>query len=372
MDNGEAPDPGKPVGRTELDLALRRLPDAVIELDGNGRVTGWLGAAARLLGWSAEEAVGRDVQTLLRPRDALGNRVELGACESARVLHTITGTPEQEVLVECRHRQELWLGVSCSFERAAGGRITRVVAVGRDITRRKRIDLPKSEVLSAVSHELRSPLSSIKGFTSTLLSHWERFNDEAKRDLLTAVESDADRVTRLINELLDIARIEAGTLVVHPYIIDLRDLAAKVVARLAHRTEAHTLLVDFPPTFPPAHADPDKIEQVLTNLVENAVRHTPAGTITVAGETGDQQVRISVSDEGEGIPPEQRAKVFGKFYRREQQAGSPSGTGLGLYISKRLVEAHHGRIWVEGRPGGGAVFAFTLPLVDLEPLAGRD
>jgi len=372
MHNGGVPDPDSLNGETELGSGPRLWPDALIVLDSQRRVTGWFGAARRLLGWTAEEAVGCDIQTLLHPRDALGDAIDLGACESAHVMHTIIGTPEQEVLVESKQRPELWLGVCCSFERADDGRITRIIAVARDITRRKHIDLAKSEVVSAVSHELRSPVSSIKGFTSTLRNRWDRFDDKTKKHLLATIESDTDRVTRLIGELLDITRIESRTLEVHPYIIDLRDIAAKVTARLSHRTEAHTLLVDFPDVFPSVYADPDKIEQVLINLVENAVKYTAGGRVTVGGEVGAEQVRISVSDQGEGIPPDQRTKVFGKFYRRAQQAGSPSGTGLGLYISKGLVEAHGGRIWVEERDGGGARFTFTLPLPDLELPDGGD
>src|SRR2546425_465700 len=184
MHNGGAGGPGNPNRDAELGSGPPLWPDALIVLDGQRRVTGWFGAAGRLLGWSAGEAVGRDIQALLHPRDALGNAIDLGACESARLMHTITGTPEQEVLVESKQRPELWLGVCCSFGRADDGRITRIVVVARDITRRKRIDLAKSEVVSALSHELRSPLSSIKGFTSTLRSRWDRLDDETKKHLL--------------------------------------------------------------------------------------------------------------------------------------------------------------------------------------------
>jgi PAS domain S-box-containing protein len=348
--------------------AVPRLwPDAMIVLDGRRRVTGWFGAARRLLGWAPEEALGRDIEELLQPEDGLGNPIDLSACEaSARILHSITGTPEQEVLVTSKHRRELWLGVCCSFERDTDGRITRVVAVARNITPRKRIDLAKSEVISAVSHELRSPLSSVKGFTSTLRRRWDRFDDATKKHLLATIESDVDRVTRLIGELLDITGIEAGTLQVHRYVIDLPEIAAKVTARLSHTATAHTLLTEFPEAFPPVFADPDKIEQVLTNLVENALKYTDGGKVTVAGEVEAGQVRISVADQGEGIPPEQRPKVFAKFYRRPHQPGAPSGTGLGLYISRGLVEAHGGRIWVDEADGGGAVFRFMLPTVEPE------
>jgi len=285
------------------------------------------------------------------------------------VLQITTGTPEQELLVETKYRPEVWLGVICSFERDAGGHISRIVVLARDITRRKRIDLAKSEVISAVAHELRSPLTSVKGFTSTLLHRWDRFDDETKKHLLVTIESDADRVTRLIGELLDVSRIEAGRLELRRYPIDIAEIARKVTGRLAPTTDAHTLSMAFPDSFPAVYGDPDKLEQVLTNLVENAVKHTEKGEVTVSGVVEDSRVRVSVADRGDGIPKEHRLAVFGKFFRRGRH-GSPSGTGLGLFISKGLVEAHGGRIWVEEHNGGGAVFTFTLPVAEAE--AGSD
>jgi PAS domain S-box-containing protein len=353
---------------SSLEETIAGLRDALIVLNPDHTIAAWLGASARLLGWSADEVVGKSIGDLLEPRDANGNPTCIGPWDASRVLAITTGTPEQEVLVKTRQRGDLWLGICCGFERNGSGQVTRIVALARDITRRKRIDLEKSEVISAVSHELRSPLTSVKGFTSTLLHRWDRFDDETKKHLLVTIESDADRVTRLIGELLDVSRIEAGRLQLRRYPIDVADIARKVTGRLAPTSQAHALAAGFPEGFPAAYADPDKIEQVLTNLVENAIKHTDGGTVTVSGAVHGSRLQVDVADEGEGIPRDHRLAVFGKFFRRGGRAGAPSGTGLGLYISKGLIEAHGGKIWVDGGPGGGSVFSFTLPLAtEAEP-----
>ncbi|MGH2704012.1 MAG: ATP-binding protein [Actinomycetota bacterium] len=337
-------------------------PDAVIVWDRHKRVQAWLGAAPRLLGWDAGEVTGSHVDELLRPKDTNGNPCCIGPGDYRQVLRITKGMPEQELLVTTKRGAEIWLGVACTFQRDGAGRIVRTVAVGRNITRRKRIDLAKSEVISAVSHELRSPLTSVKGFTSTLLAKWDRFDEETKKHLLLTINTDADRVTRLIGELLDVSRIEAGRLQLRRQNVDLPTLAERITARIQHDTEHHQLSLDFPDGFPQVYADPDKVEQVLTNLLENAVKYTGAGAVTVSGSRDGEYVTVSVADQGEGIPVDQRVQVFSKFFRRG--GGRPSGTGLGLYISKGLVEAHGGRIWVEEAPGGGAEFRFTLPTAE--------
>lgn len=336
------------------------LPDALVVLDADKRVVGWTGAAPRLFGWSAGEMVGAHIDERLRPRDANGNPCCFGPKDPRRVLRTVKRMTEQEILAMTKAGADVWLGVTCGFERDAAGRVGRVVAVARDITRRKRIDLAKSETISAVSHELRSPLTSVKGFTSTLLNKWDRLDDDTKKHLLFTIDTDADRVTRLIGELLDVSRLEAGRLHLRRQMVCIPQVARRVVERVGPLSSKHTLEAAFPDAFPDVYADPDKVQQVLTNLVENAVKYTAGGRVRVTGSYADSAVQVTVCDEGEGIPSEHRHQVFGKFFRRI--GGSPTGTGLGLYISKGLVEAHGGRIWVDDAPGGGAVFAFTLPL----------
>jgi PAS domain S-box-containing protein len=352
--------PGEPVN--SLEEVVRDLPDAVIVLDSQKKITGWLGAAERLFGWNEQEVLGSDINECLKPRDENGNRGCIGPCEPGRLLSIVKRMPEYEVLTSTKDGGELWVGLSCSFDRGSNGRVGRLVVVARDASKRKRIDLEKSEVISAVSHELRSPLTSVKGFTSTLLNKWDRFDDDTKKHLLATINSDADRVTRLLGELLDVSRIEAGRLQLRRQLLGIDEVAERVVSRIQPQSEEHVLKLNLPPQLPEVFADPDKVEQVLTNVLENAVKYTDRGVVEVTGAADGDHVLVSVADQGEGIPEEQRQSVFGKFFRRlGDRRDNPTGTGLGLYISKGLVEAHGGRMWVDEAPGGGAQFTFTLP-----------
>lgn len=350
-----------------LDEIVRELPDAVIVLDHEMKISGWMGAAPRLFGWRKEEVIGSHVNECLKPRDENGNRCCIGPCDPKNVLSITTRLPEYEVLTSTRDGRDLWVGLSCGFDRSSNRRLERVVVIARDASKRKRIDLEKSEVISAVSHELRSPLTSVKGFTSTLLNRWDKFDDDTKKQLLMTINADADRVTRLLGELLDVSRIEASRLQLRRQYCVISEIAERVVQRLQPQADSHTLKTNFTSEVPQIFADQDKVEQVLTNLVENAIKYTEGGIVETSAEAKDGLVRVWVVDEGEGIPEEQRRDVFGKFFRRGDRRDNPSGTGLGLYISRGLVEAHGGTMWVEDAPRGGALFAFTLPVSGPEP-----
>jgi signal transduction histidine kinase len=241
------------------------------------------------------------------------------------------------------------------------------VLVLRDTDSRRRAETDHAGLISTVAHELRSPLTSVKGFTSTLLRRWDRFTDDQKRLMLTTVEADADRVTRLITELLDISRIDAGRLQVRRQPVDLGPLALARVERAEVAGEARGRVeVTVEPDVPEVWADPDRIQQVLDNLVENALRHGE-GTVrlTVRRDTDPGAplpdgpgVEVVVEDEGEGIAAEHLGLVFTKFWRGARRGG----TGLGLYVVRGLVEAHDGRISVGVSEHGGARFRFTLPV----------
>jgi len=215
------------------------------------------------------------------------------------------------------------------------------------------------EVVAMVSHELRSPLTSIKGYTSALLSRWSDFDDDQKRAMLEQVRHDADRVTRLITELLDVSRLETEQLVLQRRPVDVVQLATVVVEKLAFTCPDLDCAVAFPDDFPLVLADPDKVEQVLTNLVENAAKYGSAHGMRVSGQVLDGVVAVEVSDTGAGIPAVDLPRVFDKFFSRD--TGKPTGIGLGLWISRGLVEAHGGSLTVDSVAGGGSVFRFTLP-----------
>ena len=205
----------------------------------------------------------------------------------------------------------------------------------------------------------------MKGFTATLLNKWGRFTDDQKRVMLETVNADADRVTRLITELLDVSRLESGRMEVHRQLVDLPDRARKIIAgRVAAGDAEDRFRLEVLGGLPETWLDADKIDQILGNLVENAVRHG-AGIVTIVvepahldGEEGElDAVAVSVRDQGEGISPDVAPRVFRQFWRGKRRGG----TGLGLYIVKGLVEAHGGTIGVCRAPGGGAEFRFIMP-----------
>jgi signal transduction histidine kinase len=215
-----------------------------------------------------------------------------------------------------------------------------------------------AEIIATVSHEIRSPLTTIKGFTKTLIDRWDRLPDETKLDMLRAINADADRVTRMLTELLEVSRLEAGRLQLHLQRVELRELGESVVNDLAARSEKHTLHLEGPDELV-VRADPDKVLRVLTNLVENAQKYTSGGDVVVRLRADADWAEVAVTDEGDGIPPEQQKAVFEKFARREL-AGAPTGTGLGLYIARGLIEAQGGEMGLVSTEGAGSTFWFRL------------
>ncbi len=230
----------------------------------------------------------------------------------------------------------------------------------------QRTDALRAALLSSVSHDLRTPLSSIKAAASSLLQEDVQWDDEARHSFALAIVREADRLNRLVANLLDMSRIEGGALKPEKEWYPLDELIHDVLGRMQPLLQGRAVHTDIPDDLPPVQLDYLQIDQVLTNLIENAVRYTPAGSpIDIAVELCEDMVRVSVADRGPGIPPSDVERVFDKFYRvlnTETRATRPTGSGLGLAVCRGLIEAHGGRIWVENRQGGGAIFRFTLPL----------
>jgi PAS domain S-box-containing protein len=345
---------------------LEALPDAAVVVDGDGRIVYANPAAERLARAGRDELTGRSLDDAVPLRDGAGN--PWWACsERLRSLPLVKRVPVRELHLVAEG-EPTPVDLTASFLRDDAGRVVQAVCVLRDASARNRGDSQRGELISTLAHELRSPLTSVKGFTSTLLHRWERFSDDQKREMLATVNMDADRVTRLIRELLDVSRIDAGRLELRRKEFDLPAMAEGIVGRFHLQHDGHSFRITFPDGFPRVYADPDKIEQVLTNLVENAVKYSDGGEVTVAGEVTDTEVEVAVADQGVGVPADQLPLIFTKFYRRAGH-GAPSGTGLGLFIARGLVEAHNGRIWADSTPGQGTTLRFRLPRGGLE-LAG--
>jgi signal transduction histidine kinase len=354
------------------DLIADELPDGLVVADDAGRVVVFNRAAARLTGVATEEAIGKYVFDVLPFRDNDGRDWWMFV-DPYNGLPTRTRHPERSLFLAdgsvAVHtgrfsRGDTELLVSVGYVRdGRSGPVRRLVITLRGAQQRARLERSRAELVSTVAHELRAPLTSVKGFTATLLAKWSRFSDDQKRVMLETVNADADRVTRLITELLDVSRIESGRMEVRRQLVDVPERARKIVAgRVASGEPEDRFRLEAAHDLPETWLDADKIDQILGNLVENAVRHG-AGIVTIvvqrARVSGDQAeaIVVSVRDQGEGIAPEMAPRVFRQFWRGKRRGG----TGLGLYIVKGLVEAMNGEITVVRAPGGGAEFRFTLP-----------
>ncbi|HSF27113.1 MAG TPA: ATP-binding protein [Actinomycetes bacterium] len=332
------------------------LPDGLLVADAAGLVVLVNRAAERILLAGRDDLLGKSLDDALPLLD-LDGRLWWDCQRPYDGLATRTGHPERN-LVLGDGREVL---VTARYVRAvACGPVQRVVVGLRDTRARAREETSRAELISTVAHELRSPLTSVKGFTATLLAKWERFSDEQKRLMLETVNADADRVTRLITELLDVARIDSGRLEIHRQMVDLPAAVHRHVAgHLANGEAPERFVVHVSEPLPELWADADKVDQVLANLIENALRHGE-GTVTVVVEAAGRAaegVVVTVMDEGAGIPEDLHQRVFTRFWR----SGKRGGTGLGLYIVRGLVEAHGGSIEIGHSASGGARFRFTLP-----------
>ncbi len=222
----------------------------------------------------------------------------------------------------------------------------------------------KSDFVSTVSHELRSPLAVIEGFAKTLVAHFDELDRATERESLEIILSKSMALERLIENILDMSCIEEGRLEVRREKVDLGQICKQVCSEQARTSTAHRFRIAVPDSLPPVIADKEKVEVALVNLMGNAIKYSPGGgLITMVIAPNDREAKVMVKDEGIGIPPDQLGKIFDRFYQVESgETRAYPGSGLGLYITRELVEAMGGTIQVESKPGKGSTFIFTLPL----------
>jgi signal transduction histidine kinase len=336
---------------------LDLLPDGVVVADGRGEVVHANDTAERLLG--ATGLVGRPLAEVLALQDNEGHDWMSWACP-------YDGVSTRREIVE-----KAWfladgteVLVTARLER--DGRAGPVTSVGlclRSARARARLDRERSDLVATVAHELRSPLTGVKGFTATLLARWDKFNDDQKKMIMESVHTDTDRLTRMIGELLEVARIDTNRLSLYPRPLDAVESIERTVA-LVRAGTGREIVVRAPRDCPPLLADPDRFTQVITNLVENAVRHGE-GTVRIEVQPpqGDaDRVTILVEDEGEGIAPEIRRRVFTKFWK----SGRRGGSGLGMYIVHGLTVAQGGTVEIADASGGGARIELTWPVARVD------
>jgi PAS domain S-box-containing protein len=330
---------------------LSNIADGIVAVDREGKVVLWNAAAERITGVPAGDALDR------LPSDVLQRELESGD-------DIATG----ERLVSLRRGgEEMWLSLTEAVMRDPAGAVAGRIFAFRDISSERVVEQMKSEFVSNVSRELRSPLTSIYGFAETLLRDDVLFGEEERNTFLGYIASEAGRLTSIVDRLLAVAQLDSGDLQVQLAATDVGEVVAEVVAAAKQSLvlDGHEFALELPPEPLAVEADREKLRQIVTDLVENAVKYSPGGgTVRVSARRHDDAVEVQVEDEGIGIPQSEQGRIFAKFYRAESAGRdlASGGTGLGLFIAKELLAAMHGRIWVRSVEGEGSTFAFSLPL----------
>ncbi|RYG67953.1 PAS domain-containing protein, partial [bacterium] len=350
-----------------MQTVLHSMTDGIVVTDALGMIRLLNPAASELMPELGRDVIGQPLARVLEdfPLAALPPVATIWNNEETVLLYR--GDPDAPRFVEAR----------AAPLKSPDDELTGLVAVFADVTQRSHIEQAKSDFVSFVAHEMRSPLTSISGFSAMLQKSENAASIggvpipvASRTRFLGLIREESERLTRLINNLLDVAKLEAGhTIELNRDTVDFGRLAETVLESQRAYSSRHTLLKDFGP-LPPIYADADKVTQILINLLSNALKYSPGGVVILEAHRSDEWLEITVRDQGPGIAPEQRAVLFSRFGRTPSEArgsgsrAKPTGTGLGLFLTKHLVETHGGKIWVESEAGKGAAFKFTLPVAE--------
>lgn len=357
--------------KQRLNAILQQSADGVMILDKELRISTFNQALSNMTGWSAEEAIGQSHDAVVHWQSL---KTDTDLSEALAHGWPLPGAAHLYVEGELiRRRNPLYgqdkehisLSITYSPLLDEQGEMTDIIANVRDLTRYREEEALQKTFISVVSHELKTPVSIIKGYAGTLKRQDANWSPEILQESLTVIEEEADALTDLIDNLLEASRLQAGTFSLEiSEELMLPKLAHAVVRKLGSQTEKHRLAVEFPSDFPVIWGDQRRLIQVLNNLVSNAIKYSlDGGDILVRGEVHPEHVTVSVRDQGIGIPEHQKHRIFQKFSRLDNALSRKTeGTGLGLYLSKAIIEAHNGRIWFNNNTNtAGTTFTFSLP-----------
>ncbi len=348
--------------KQQLDAVILRSADGIMILDPSLRIRVFNQALGRMTGWPAEQALGRPCYEVLDLEVTAGQNL----CGSeVRKVSFPGGRPVQAEGSLTRPGGSR-ISVSVTYTPLYGedGELRTIIANVLDITRFREAEEMKSTFISVISHELKTPVSLIKGYAGTLAREDAQWDARTAREGLQVIDEEADRLTGLIDNLLDASRIQAGAFKVERGIVCLPRLAERVVEHFRVETDRHHFVLDFPADYPDVTGDEERLRQVLNNLLSNAIKYSPQGReIRVGGWVEDGSAIVYVADEGIGIPIEEQGNLFQRFYRVDSSLRrSTQGAGLGLYLCKSIIEAHGGHIWLRSEPERGTTVFFALPL----------
>jgi len=346
--------------KQRLDAILDSAADGILLLSPNLKIVRCNSAFSRMISKSAEHIHGKLHKDIVQFEELTHETKLEDAVAGGWPL-----TPHAQLYVEGDLKRKgspsLPVGITYAPLLSDEGKLLNIIATIRDITRFRKAEELKSTFISVISHELKTPVALIKGYVCTLLREDADWDSDFFNESLTIIEEEADRLSLLIENLLDATRLQAGGVSLKKTEIYLPAMAKRLAKRFQTQTKDHKITVHFPDNFPICIADETRIEQVIINLISNAIKYADKGKINIHGENRKGLVIICVSDEGQGIAPQDIPHIFDRFYRAEDAQRNKKGAGLGLYLAKSIIEAHKGRIWVDTEHGSGARICFSLP-----------
>ncbi len=346
--------------KQRLDAILDSAADGILILNAEHVVERCNTAFEKLLGERRDEIVGKDHDAVIRwAREPQGTTLQ--EAESDGWLMREDAALYVEGDLERPQPPPIPVGITYAPLLSEDGKLRNVVLSVRDITHFRNAEELKSTFISIVSHELRTPVTLIKGYASTLRRDDAKWDRAVIRESLTVIEEEADRLSQLIDDLLDASRLQAGGLSMNRTDVSLPALAGRVAERFGSQSSKHKIVADFPDKFPLILGDERRLEQVIANLVSNALKYAPVGEIRITGSMRPSQVIVCVSDQGPGIDARDLPHIFDRFYRSNKAVKQTKGAGLGLYLARAIVEAHGGRIWADPKAESGAKICFSLP-----------
>ncbi len=347
--------------KARVDAILDSVADGILILAADRTIERCNPAFARLSGRPTREVIGLNHDEVIR-FDEVAHGPTLEQAEAGGWPLTPTATLYVEGDLDRPDGSKLAVGVTYAPLLTQEGQLLNVIASVRDVSHFRLAEEMQSTFISVISHELKTPVALIKGYVGTLRREDVRWDSKVVQDSLAVIEDEADHLDELIENLLDASRLEAGALPLNTSDLSLPRLAERIAERFQTQTDKHKFVVDFPHDYPVILADEQRIGQVLLNLLSNAVKYSPkGGQIRISGQVRPEHVVVCVSDQGPGIAAADIPHIFDRFYRAGDTARSTKGAGLGLYLTRAILEAHGGSIWVDPKYKDGACICFSLP-----------
>ena len=368
----------------EASALVNAMTEGVIVVDDTGHITLMNDAAAYMTGWSTNTAIGLDYRTPLK----LNLKAHDGSLQASdplsQALTTNKAVASNDMVLTSKDGKTFLLAVTATAIPASEGKPAGGILVMRDITKQKELERQKDEFVSTASHEMRTPVAAIEGYLSLAMNPKVATLDDRARNLLQKAHDSTGHLRSIFRDLLSITKMEDGTKKLPREAVNLTGMVKSVVSDMQFVAASKKLSLSIPSIVPAGTAtieqevyvmaNPERLREVVMNLIENAIKYTPSGNITVATQGNGQEVSFSVTDTGPGIAPEDQPHLFEKFYRVAKTANTVSGTGLGLYLCRSVIESFGGHVTVSSTPGQGSTFGFVLPQLTPEQVtkAQRD